>query len=110
MSDAEDIKRRKLEQLKRQFQDNSGSQIQQEAQAQQQVDALEALIKTKLTKDALQRYSNIKAADPDKAMQILLLLAQLIQSGRADMIDDRQLKKLLMLMSSGKRDIKITRR
>ncbi|HLC98450.1 MAG TPA: DNA-binding protein [Candidatus Nanoarchaeia archaeon] len=110
MSDAEEIKRRKLEQLKRQFQDNSESQMQQEAQAQQQVDALEALIKTKLTKDALQRYSNIKAADPDKAMQILLLLAQLIQSGRADMIDDRQLKKLLMLMSSGKRDIKITRR
>lgn len=110
MSDIEEIKRKKLEQMQRQYQSEAENQIQQEAQVQQQVDALEAMVKTKLTKEALQRYSNIKAADKEKSVQVLLMLAQAFQSGQIDRIDDMQLRKLLMLMSSGKKEIKITRK
>jgi len=109
MNDIEEIRKRKLEQLQNQYQQEAQSKAQQDVQAQQEVEQLEALIKTRLTKDALQRYGNIKAADPEKAMHVLMMIAQLIQSDKASTIDDQQLKKILMMIGP-KKEIKITRK
>jgi DNA-binding TFAR19-related protein (PDSD5 family) len=98
MTDLEEIRRRKLEEMM--------VQQQEEQQIQQQVQQLEVMIKQKLTKKALERYSNIKAAHPEKAVQLLVVLGQIIQAGN-NMIDDNQLKELLVRLTPKKRDFRI---
>ena len=43
-------------------------------------------------------------------MQVIALLAQLIQAGRIDQIGDSELKKLLMMITPRKRETKIVRK
>ena len=106
MDELEDIRRRKLEEMqKRQVQ----QQLQEEAQLRQQVDQLEQVIRQCLTKEALQRYGNLKTAHPEKAVQLLVILAQLIQNG-AERIDDEMLKKILVRLTPEKREFKIKRK
>ena len=93
----DDIRKKKLEALMR-----AQQQKQQEAQEfDQQVAQLEAIVKRHMTKEALWRYGNVKLASPDKATQVLVILAQFVQSGRLDTIDDELLKKVLMRMQEG---------
>lgn len=99
MNSLEDIRRRKLEEMM--------AQQQEEQLVQQQIQQLEAMIKQKLTKKALERFSNIKAAHPEKAVQLLVILGQLIQAGKVNMIDDNQLKDLLVRLTPKKKDFKI---
>lgn len=104
--DLEDIKKRKLEELNKQL----DAQIQEEMQLQQQVEQLELTVKQKMTKEALQRFGNIKIAHPDRAVQLLVVLAQGIQLGKINTIDDDTLKQVLQNLTSEKRGIKIKRK
>lgn len=103
MSELDEIRKRKLEELMRAQQNQHG----EEQEFQQQVQQLEAIVKQRLTKEAVQRYGNIKAANPQKAVQLLAVLGQLIQGGRIDAIDDELLKKILMRMQEPKKDFNI---
>ncbi|MDP7116478.1 MAG: DNA-binding protein [Candidatus Woesearchaeota archaeon] len=76
---------------------------------QQQLQQLEGLVKQKLTKDALSRLGNIKAAHEDRYLQLLVVLGQLINSGEVETIDDTQLKELLIKMAPEKKETKIKR-
>ncbi len=108
MSDElEEIRQKKLIELqKERFQ----KQIQEQAQLQKQIEQLEALIRTKLTKEAISRYGNIKAAHPEVAVQLLLVLAQLIQTQPIESIDDDELRQILQKILPEKRETKITYR
>jgi programmed cell death protein 5 len=107
MSDElEELKRKKLEAL----QQNQQDQVQEEAQLGQQVEQLEAIIRQHLTKDALERYGNIKAAQPEKAVQVLAILGQLIQTGKVDIINDEMFRQILLKITPQKKEIKITRK
>lgn len=98
MSDVDEIRQRKLQELREQ------------QEAQQQLAQMEAAIKQYFTSDALQRYGNIKAAHPDTALRLVMVLAQAIQAGQVKQhIDDEMLKRILGQLTQ-KRDIKITRR
>ncbi len=111
MDELENIKRRKLEEMQRQYQDQASQQMAEEEQAQQQISALESMVRQKLSKEALQRYGNLKAAHPEKAVQLLVVLAKLMQMGRIDIVTDEQLKSLLLKMASGdERKTTITRK
>ena len=102
----EDIKNKKLEQLRAQIQSQQG----QVAQAQQQFAQIEAIVKQNLTKEAFERYGNIKAAHPETAYQLVLVIAQATHGGQLKQkIDDKTLKTILSQLNQ-KRDIKITRR
>jgi len=101
----EEIKRKKLEELQRAKQ----AQIQEEARLQQQVEQLEAFVKQAFTKDALERYGNLKTAHPDKAMQLLVILGQAIQKGQINQVNDSQLKEILMKLTPDKKEFKIRR-
>lgn len=81
----------------------------QEAQFQQQVEQLESVVKKVLTKEALQRYSNLKTAHPEKAIQLLAAIGQAIQQGNVGVIGDEALKDLLRRLTPEKRDTKIRR-
>ena len=108
--DDDEIRRRKLEEIRQRYHHGMENQAQDEENLHQQIQQIELIVKKKMTKEALQRYSNIKAADPEKSVQVIALLAQLIQAGRIDQIGDSELKKLLMMITPRKRETKIVRK
>jgi len=87
---------------------NSAAEVsQEEAQLQQQIEQLEAMVKHKMTKEALQRYGNLKTAHPEKAIQVLVVLGQLVQQGKLEQINDESLKEILLKLTPEKKDFKI---
>ena len=96
MDEIERIKLKKLKELQARQQEQLQNQLQEELQLQQQIQQLEEIVKQFLTKEALQRYGNLKTAHPEKSLQILVILSQLIQQGRIKKkIDDNILKEVL---------------
>ncbi len=107
MDELEEIKKKKLESLQRQQQE----QVNEEAQLQQQIQQLDSVVKQFLTKEALIRYGNIKTAHPQKFMQLLTVLGQLVQSGKINnQINDEQLKELLVHIEPQKKEFTIKRK
>lgn len=102
MDELEALRQRRLEELQQ-------SQ-QEDIEIHQKIQQLEIMIKQVLTKKAIERYGNIKAAHPEKAIQLLAVLAQPIQSGQVTQIDDDQLKDVLMKLTPQKKDFKINLR
>ena len=79
----------------------------EEAQLQQQIQQLEMSVKQIMTKDALQRFGNIKAAHPERAIQVLAIFGQAIQTGKIDKIDDDLLKEILIKIVPKKKEFKV---
>jgi len=109
MDELKEIKQRKMEELKNSQLEQMQQQNQEEAEMKQQIAQLEMIVKQALTKEALQRYGNLKAGFPEKAVQLLVILAQAIQSGQIKNIDDNALKGILKKITPEKKDIKIKR-
>ncbi len=110
MDELEALKRKKLEELQQEQANALTQQRDQENQLEQQIEQLEMVVKETFTKDALSRYGNIKAAHPEKAVQLLVVLAQLIQQGKIQQINDAQLKEILKKLTPEKKDFKIIRK
>lgn len=118
MSSIEEIKQRKLDELRRANQANDADRNHNREHTreediqklQKEIDAIEEFVKQKFTKDANTRYGNLKTAHPEKALQLITILAQIIQSGSLQaQITDEQLKSLLEKLSPNKK-FTITRR
>jgi programmed cell death protein 5 len=103
MDELEELRKRKLQEMMERRQQDFNEQVQIEQQLQQ----IENTIKQKFTKEALQRYSNIKIAYPEKRAQLLLILAQV--HNQIDKINDEQLKEILKRMEPKKKETKIKR-
>lgn len=104
MSELEDLRRKKMELYKQNY--SSVSQSDEEQQLQQQVAQLEFALKQMMTPDALQRYGNVKLAHPEKAVQALVVLAQMSQNNPG-MINDAQLKNVLVHLSPQKKQTRL---
>lgn len=100
----EEIRREKLERLKEAQQEQQS----QDNQLRARLNQLEADVKQHLTKKALERYSNVKLAYPQKASQLVLVLYEAIRQGKQTINDD-ELKHILMLMDKDRREIRIKR-
>ena len=74
---------------------------------QEQLVQLEAAVKSVMTKEAVERFNNIKVAHPQKAIQVMAFVAQLVQQGKTSRIDDTTLKAMLGQLEQ-KRQTKIT--
>ena len=110
MTELDEIKKRKFEELMQHQQEKLQYQAQEQAQLQQQIDAIESIVKQFLTKEALTRYGNLKIGHHDKALKLLVVLYQAIQKGQIQgMIDDLTLKKILGQLTPKQREIKIKR-
>ena len=59
-----------------------------------------------MTPEALQRYGNLRLAHPEKAVQALVVLAQMSQNNPG-MIDDVQLKNVLVRLSPQKKQTRL---
>jgi|TARA_B100001971_G_C17999094_1_gene436314 programmed cell death protein 5 len=104
----EDIKRRKLEELQNKMFNESNPQFQEELKMQQQIEALENLAKQHLTKEAIQRYGNLRMAHQEKAIQVITLIVQAAQAGQLkEKIDDIKFKELLKQLDTPKKEFKL---
>ncbi|MFA5888382.1 MAG: DNA-binding protein [Candidatus Nanoarchaeia archaeon] len=93
-----------LEEIKHQRE----AEFQERIQIQQQVSQLETAAKMWMDAEAVSRYGNIKAAHPEKALQVAVLIAQFVQSGKIKkLITDEQLKELLVYLDEKKQNTKI---
>ncbi|GEM_PF-1911037 len=78
-------------------------QLEAERKLQQEIAKLETIVKAKLSREALTRYGNVKAAHPELALNLILVLANLINQGRiTEQISDAQLKEFLKQLSAKK--------
>ena len=107
MDELEELKRRKLEELKIRQAESLQQQSEEQAQLQQQIEQLEAVVKQLFTKDALSRYGNLKAAHPEKAVKILVVIGQMMQQGNIQKIDDNMLIEILKQLTPEKKEFKI---
>jgi programmed cell death protein 5 len=114
MDEADEIKRRKYEEMRQRQQDQQQSDQQQtEGQSQQEMQEAQkqAILRTLLTADARERLVRIKMARPDFGAQVENLIIQLAQQGRiTQKIDEEMLKSILRQLQGQKRDYTIHRR
>jgi len=104
MDELEEIKKRRLMELQEQQQ----GALQENQHLQSQLEQLETFVKQFLSKEALQRYGNIKAANKDKAVQLLVILGQAIEQGQIkEKLSDKALKDLLKQLQPEKKEFKI---
>lgn len=107
MSELDEIRQKRMEALMQQQQES----LQEQIQLQKQVEMLEMIAKQKMTKEAISRYGNLKAAHPEKAIQIIAVLAQAIQQGQiTEQVTDEKLKSMLMQLEPPKKEFKITKK
>jgi len=102
MSELDLLKQKKLEELQ--------NAQEEQLQVQQQIQQLESVVKKALTRDALSRYGNLRSAHPEKAIQLLVVLAQFLEQGKLKVVDDLTLKQLLLTLQPAKKEFKITRK
>jgi programmed cell death protein 5 len=103
----EEIRKRKLEELQRQGQ----QQMIVEEQESQMKAQKQAILRQILTPDARERLGRVKLAYPDIAENVENQLILLAQSGRVrSVIDDETLIQILGKIVPKKRDIRIERR
>lgn len=106
MDELEALRQKKLQEM----QNQALAQNQEIAQVEAQIQQLEQLARTVMDSEAMQRYGTLKTAHPEKAVQALLVLAQLVQSQRLKNLDDEGFKEILRQLDTGKKDFTITRK
>lgn len=85
---------------------NAEEQYSEQLNMQQQLAAMENIAKRHLTKDALSRFGNIKIAHPEKAVQLSLAIAKIVESGYNE-IDDIMLKEILLSLQENNHKVNI---
>jgi len=106
MSELDELRKKRALELQRMNEQQDEEQI----RLQQQLNQLEAMVRPHLSPEALQRYGNLKIAHSETAATVIVALAQFIQAGKIDRVDDTTLKALLIRLQGQKKDIKIRHR
>lgn len=106
MDELDEIRKKRMEEL----QALANSQESQGGQMQNQIQELEGVVKNFLSREALERYGNLKSVHTEKAMKVLTIMAQLIQSGQLkNKLTDGQFKEILQQMEPPKKEFKINK-
>ena len=110
MASEEEIKKRLQQRMQAQMQSSMQEQAQSQAQQQQMEEMLKTVMSQILDRKAQERLSNLKLVKPELAMQLVVYLAQLFQSGQLrERITDEQLVTILRKLTE-KRETKIRRK
>ncbi len=111
MSDIEELRRKRMQELQQQAAaQQMASREQEQAQRELEAQKRQAMVQI-LTPEARGRLANLRLTKPEMVDQIELQLIQLAQMGRVkSKITDEQLKELLKNLAGQKREINITRK
>ena len=109
MNEIDEIKRRKIEELQRKILEKQNSELKEQIELNQQIEMLENIAKQYLSKEAISRYGNLKAAHPDVAIQAIAVIAQAAGQIK-ERISDEQFKNILKQMQKPKKEFKILRK
>lgn len=91
----EEIRQKKLQELQSQMDEKAA----EEQKAIQQINAIESMAKQAMAPEAIARYSMLKTAHPEKALQAIAMIAQAASKNQlAEKVTDEQFKTLLMRM------------
>jgi len=111
MSELDELKKKRMAELQQQMSMQNAPDFQEQIQLQRQIEMLESMAKQNMTREAITRYGNLKSAHPEKAIQLIALLAQAFQQGQIrEKITDEKLKALLMQLEPPKKEFKITKK
>jgi DNA-binding TFAR19-related protein (PDSD5 family) len=78
-----------------------------EQELRQQLEMLEKIAKTRMSKEAISRYGNMKLAHPETAIKSIAMIAQAIQLQQVHgIIGDLEFKELLREIQIGKKEFK----
>jgi DNA-binding TFAR19-related protein (PDSD5 family) len=76
----------------------------EEQELVEQVAMLEKIAKTKMSKEAISRYGNVKLAHTETAIKAIAMIAQAIQMGQVQgIIGDMEFKEILREIQRGKK-------
>jgi len=85
--------------------------VQEKMKMEQQLAMLEELAKQNMSRDAISRFGNLKAAHPEMAVQVMAFIAQGIQAGKIQgQISDESLKTILTSFQQPKKEFRLTRK
>lgn len=113
MPTLDELRARKIGQLKQAQQNAQASyqsQANEETEMASRLQQLENAVKQIFAKEALQRYSNLKIAHPEKALNLLMILGNALHTKQMDparKITDDELKNLIIRITPKKREIQI---
>ncbi len=110
MDPLDEIRRKKLEELYREQMLRQEEALREEEKLKEQVLQLEASLKAMMTKEAATRYGALKTAHPEKALNLLVALARLVEARKLAKITDELVKDLLRRMEPPKRETRIIRK
>jgi len=74
----------------------------QELEIAKNLKMIEDIAKSKMSRDAVSRYGNLKVAHPELAIKAISLIAEAAHSGQIDVISDLQFKELLRQLQEKK--------
>ena len=107
MDDIDEVKEKKMQELKSQMKE----QEQQEEQKKQLERQKKQLLRKVLTSEARSRLSNLRMAIPDFTERVEMQLIQIAKTGRIELpITDDQLQKILKKLQKDKKSINIKRK
>ncbi len=72
------------------------SHLQEQLKIQQNWAYLEGIAKKKMTREAIARYGAVKLTHSETAMKAALVIAQAVEQGMEEMIDDEKFKQILI--------------
>jgi len=107
MDELEAIRAKRLQQLYAQQQAQQDTQKQ--LQIQEALRQIDSLVGRFLTPKAQDRLVNLSLVDPELVQKLKIYLAQLYAAGQVKMLDDEQLKEILMKLKSSQKSITIKR-
>ncbi len=82
----------------------------EQGKLQQQIAQVEAVAKQFLSNEAIARYGSVKSAHPQKAMQVIAIIAQLAQQGQLrEKLSDEEFKQLLLQLEPKRHTTRISR-
>ncbi len=88
---------------------NNQTEVEEKRKIQEKILEIENLAKKFMSTEAILRYSTLKHAHPEKALQSIAFIAQLGSENKIkEIISDQQYKQLLMRLEPEKKETKIT--
>lgn len=74
---------------------NLNARLQEQLKMHQNIAFLERIAKKKMTREAISRYGALKLTRHETALQAILIVAQAVEQGMQEVIDDEKFKEIL---------------